>query len=455
MGLLVQMLRPQSIQFEPVNEHPLSEQKEDDLDEFGPSPFMLPPAKFGFPPRGQQNLTGEFECLGSQESWVLVDVSEPHGQDIDPNIHVSERTSMADIVNIGSCGILQMGSGKEAAPRNSVHPGGSGRGCNSIVNGSCRRHPGPWNPAGNPELQIPLDLSSDDIIFDHPKQFIGAGGFAKVYRAQFPPGRDVAVKQVAREFSGEIEASSIASELRMLSVLGSHRNLVQCYGGSVNPPNIFVVEELMEHDLHSLIHPGGAGLTIDSRPRPMPVRQILKIGLDVAHGLQHMHPNHVHRDVKPKNILMKAGLAKLADFGLSKTKKATYVSRLNSKGLLGTVNYMSPECILGKEMHQSDIYSFAIVLWECLTGRSPFLKFESVHFMTVMYNVQHNKVRPEFPKDLFCPEGLKQLIVDCWHEDPRKRPECPEIIDRLYTIAHDCFGSSRDFGYENSDHVDI
>lgn len=103
----------------------------------------------------------------------------------------------------------------------------------------------------------------------------------------------------------------------------------------------------MDCCLADLLHrrrPGGSGCGMPrAARRPLPLRRLLEIGADVAAGLMHLHPSIVHRDLKPANILLNAsGVAKIADFGISRMKADSYLQTAHHEA--GTVAYMAPEC---------------------------------------------------------------------------------------------------------------
>lgn len=302
---------------------------------------------------------------------------------------------------------------------------------------SCENRNSPGSPApigeSDMEANVPMNISfQEDLVFDHPKVPIGQGAFGIVYKAAYE-GTPVAVKVIK---SGQCKPT--ADELQVLARIGNHKNVVRCFGGCMTPPHIFVVEELMETDLHHLIHPDGAGLTVDLKPRPMRLRQTIKFALDIARGLRFMHQKFVHRDLKPQNVLIKDGVAKVADFGLSRAKTQAYIS--SASGRHGTVQYMAPESMMGKIDAKSDIYSLAMILWECVTGMAPFLNIGTIY--AIIYQVTTKNLRPNFPLDVVCPPELRELIVHCWASEPRERPSCEEVIARLEYISNHMFGTS-------------
>ncbi|CAD7702253.1 unnamed protein product [Ostreobium quekettii] len=276
-----------------------------------------------------------------------------------------------------------------------------------------------------------LGIAWGDLHLGHPRVVLGEGAFGKVYKAEYG-GQPVAVKRFSPSSAEVANADVMANELRILGAAGPHENLVRCYGGCLAGPCIFIVEELMHCTLHELVH------SCEWGPRPMPVRQLLRLAMDITSGLCHLHPKIVHRDLKPQNILLsKDGRAKVADFGLSRVKASTYLKTRNH--LAGTIEYMAPECINSKNVtHKSDLYSLALILWECLTGSTPYKDYD--HAFAIMFTVASNGTRPQFPEDVHCPPGLKQLICDCWSQEPRDRPCCEEVLTRLRELEMELFG---------------
>ncbi len=149
----------------------------------------------------------------------------------------------------------------------------------------------------------------------------------------------------------------------------------------------------------------------------------MKLASEIASALAYLHPSIVHRDLKPQNILMDAsGVAKVADFGIAKTKQSTY---LNTTKGNGTPAYTAPETFGSgdKISEKADVYSLGMIMWECWTGEVPWKEVQ-IPFQVVML-VGVEKRRPEIPAD--CPKQLASLIQRCWDDDPRRRPSCAEV----------------------------
>lgn len=195
---------------------------------------------------------------------------------------------------------------------------------------------------------------------------LGEGGFGSVYRAQFHDDFCVAVKmlhenrkQADDEFQSEVE---LMSKIR-------HPNLVSLLGFCVHGKTRLLVYELMqngslEEHLHGPSH--GSALTWHLR---------MKIALDTARGLEHLHDHCsspiIHSDFKSANILLDATFkAKLSDFGLA-VRAGRRMSSTDVE-LLGTLGYLAPEYLFdGKLTEKSDVYAFGVVLLELITGRKP------------------------------------------------------------------------------------
>ncbi|PRW56437.1 kinase [Chlorella sorokiniana] len=155
--------------------------------------------------------------------------------------------------------------------------------------------------------------------------------------------------------------------------------------------------------------------------------------LDVARGLEFLHScNIVHGDVKPQNVLIKTEnrdrrgyVCKLADFGLSHLlgEEQTHVQTAS----WGTVSHAAPELLReGRLTKKADIYSFALLMYPCLTGRPA---FEGVQAMRVIHLVTAEQFRLPVPDDV--PLPLADLMRQCWAESPTDRPDASQVVQAL------------------------
>lgn len=211
-------------------------------------------------------------------------------------------------------------------------------------------------------MQLAVGDSLDNrYVIDRP---IARGGMATVYRCvDTRLGREVAAKVMHEQFVHDpVFRDRFRREARAMAQL-SHPNLVNVYDFSAQGDATFLIMELIT---------GGTLRELLDERGPMPPHAAASVMRGMLTGLAAAHARGlIHRDIKPDNVLINSDYrVKLADFGLVRAAaEATH----STDQIVGTVSYLSPEQVDGSPMtHASDVYSAGIVLFELLTGRTPF-----------------------------------------------------------------------------------
>ena len=259
---------------------------------------------------------------------------------------------------------------------------------------------------------------------------IGAGGMGEVYRARdLRLDRDVAIKILPREFTADPDRQArFAREARVLASL-NHPNIGAVYGveedsGHTEDSVRGIVLELVE----------GETLADRIRHGALPLADALALASQIADALDAAHQKGiVHRDLKPSNIkIAPGGVVKVLDFGLAKTSavsassapRGSTVEDDTAAGvILGTAAYMSPEQARGQPVDKrTDIWAFGCVLYEMLTGRSPFAGATITD--TLASILEREPAWSELPQAT--PPGVVRLLERCLTK---------EISDRMRDIG--------------------
>jgi serine/threonine protein kinase/tetratricopeptide (TPR) repeat protein len=273
------------------------------------------------------------------------------------------------------------------------------------------------------------------------RELLGAGGMGEVYRAMDTRlNRAVAIKVLAP--GGASEDSVRARFEREAQVISSlnHPHICTLYDVGHQDGVDFLVMECLE------------GETLEHRLRrgPMGIDESVRCAIDVADALDQAHRNGViHRDLKPGNIMLTKGGAKLLDFGLAQPWLAEWSESddstptnagLTMKGMVvGTPGYMAPERLKGSDSDASaDLFAFGAVLYEMMAGRKAFpgaTRAEVMQSVLAQPPPSLSQCRPDAPR------ALDRIVDRCLAADPEERWQTSrDLLSELRWVAEDRTG---------------
>ena len=243
---------------------------------------------------------------------------------------------------------------------------------------------------------------------------IGSGGMGIVYRAlDLELSEPVAVKTLRREYVSDSTAlARFKSELRLARRI-SHRNVIRTHDLGETDGMYFITMEYVEGmSVKALITERGR----------LPVHATLPIARQLCRALEVAHEEGIiHRDIKPHNmVLAPDGVLKVMDFGIARLLGRT--KGMTQTGMVvGTPEYMAPEQLLGEDVDaRADIYAVGVVIYECLTGRTPHAADNPMQLISRILEqapVPPHELVPEVPRK------LSDAVVAALHRDRGQRPK--------------------------------
>lgn len=246
---------------------------------------------------------------------------------------------------------------------------------------------------------------------------IGQGGMARVYRAhQESLDREVAVKVLPPWYTADRNfVERFQLEARLVARL-SHPNIVTVHDASEQQGHLYIVMQLVDggtlkHRLDSL----------HLQRRTMDIAEATPIFVQLASALSYAHAQGIiHRDVKPVNVLCdRSGRPILSDFGIAKMLASTKKHLTQPGAGVGTPEYMSPEqCYGGPVDGRADIYALGVMLFEALTGQTPFLG--DTYPVLAHGHLHEQPPRPSLLNPTISP-AVERVILTALEKDPARR----------------------------------
>lgn len=253
------------------------------------------------------------------------------------------------------------------------------------------------------------------------EELIGRGGMASVYRGHdLTLDREVAIKVLKRDLAGdngfrtrfrlEAQAASRMSHPTIVRVFDAGEATQTDADGSVHPVPFIVMELVRGRLLKDIIAAG-----------PVPISDSLRYVDGILEALEYSHrAGVVHRDIKPGNVMVtEDGHIKVMDFGIARAVSDSSATVAETTAIVGTASYFSPEQAKGEPVDgRADLYSVGVVLYELLTGRTPFRGESPV---AVAY--QHVQEEPAPPSSVVAsiPPVLDEITLRALAKDPFQR----------------------------------
>ena len=254
---------------------------------------------------------------------------------------------------------------------------------------------------------------------------LGGGGMSRVFTADdLALDRTVVVKVLHPDLAAGVNAERFKREVLLAARL-QHPHIVP----------VLVAGEVDGLPYYVMPFVKGQSLRLRLAGGPMAIEDVIHIMRDVARALSCAHGEGVvHRDIKPDNILLSAGSASVADFGIAKALSSSRRgddSGLTSAGTsLGTPAYMAPEQVAGDPSldHRADIYALGCVAYEALVGESPFAG-KAPQQMLAAHVLE--RAAPIGARRADVPPALDRLVMHCMEKDPAQRPQSGEQLIAL------------------------
>ncbi|XP_067631831.1 uncharacterized protein Src42A isoform X2 [Eurosta solidaginis] len=235
---------------------------------------------------------------------------------------------------------------------------------------------------------------------------LGSGQFGEVWEGLWNNTTPVAIKTLK---SGTMDPKDFLAEAQIMKKL-RHTKLIQLYAVCTVEEPIYIITELMKHG--SLLE------YLQGKGRSLKMAILIDMAAQIAAGMAYLEQqNYIHRDLAARNVLVgDNNVVKIADFGLARLiKEDEYEARVGARF---PIKWTAPEAAnYSKFSIKSDVWSFGILLTELVTyGRIPYPGMTNAEVLT---QVEHGYRMPAPPN---CEPRLYEIMLECWHKDPMRRP---------------------------------
>ncbi|NXV65369.1 FGFR1 factor, partial [Molothrus ater] len=301
--------------------------------------------------------------------------------------------------------------------------------------------------AGVSEYELPEDprweLPRDRLILGKP---LGEGCFGQVVLAEAigldkdKPNRvtKVAVKMLKSDAT-EKDLSDLISEMEMMKMIGKHKNIINLLGACTQDGPLYVIVEYaskgnLREYLQARRPPGMEYCYNPSRvpEEQLSFKDLVSCAYQVARGMEYLASKKcIHRDLAARNVLVtEDNVMKIADFGLARDIHHIDYYKKTTNGRL-PVKWMAPEALFDRiYTHQSDVWSFGVLLWEIFTlGGSPYPGVP----VEELFKLLKEGHRMDKPSN--CTNELYMMMRDCWHAVPSQRPTFKQLVEDLDRIV--------------------
>uniref|UniRef100_A0A8C2GSX0 Fibroblast growth factor receptor n=1 Tax=Cyprinus carpio TaxID=7962 RepID=A0A8C2GSX0_CYPCA len=297
--------------------------------------------------------------------------------------------------------------------------------------------------SGVSEYELPQDpcweVPRERLVLGKP---LGEGCFGQVVMGEAigldkdKPNRitKVAVKMLKSDAT-EKDLSDLISEMEMMKMIGKHKNIINLLGACTQDGPLYViVEYASKGNLREYLRarrPHGMEYCYNPDQVPvesMSIKDLVSCAYQVARGMEYLASKKcIHRDLAARNVLVtEDSVMKIADFGLARDVHHIDYYKKTTNGRL-PVKWMAPEALFDRiYTHQSDVWSFGVLLWEIFTlGGSPYPGVP-VEELFKLLREGHRMDRPSA-----CTQEIYLMMKDCWHAVPTQRPTFKQLVEDL------------------------